>query len=267
MGLSDTWPIPLDHITQYIAFLSCIGFSPSSAKCHVSGLNFYSKLQNFDDFANSFVVRKMLEGMKRTKSRGTDTRLPITYELLSKIVGILPNICSSSYESKLFAAAFSIAFFGFLRVGEITHSKSNGVFNHTIGIEDVQVFDSSIQLHIASSKTDQYGSGVKLLISEQADNSVCPVFHLKHFLGVRPCLAGPLFCHFGGKPVTRYQFSSLLKKAVTTLGVSQARYGTHSFRIGCATYSAMKGFSDEKIKLMGRRKSPAFKTYIRVPCL
>lgn len=261
------WPLPLDHVTQFIAYLSCIDFSPTSVKCYIAGLNFYSKLQNYGDIANNFVVRKMLEGMKRVKSRGMDTRLPITLDLLRKILVILPKICSSNYESILFTTAFVTAFFAFLRVGEVTVSNSNSLPNHTIMIKDVIASPSNVQLYIASSKTDQFATGINMLISEQLDEMVCPVRNLRKFLGIRPHIEGPLFCHFGGNPLTRYQFTSMLKRALCTLGISQTNYGSHSFRIGCATHAAMQGFSDEEIQLMGRWKSKAYKNYIRIPRL
>jgi hypothetical protein len=48
-----------------------------------------------------------------------DVRLSITSEILDKILKRLPVVCSSHYEAWLFAAAFSMAYHGFLRVGEI----------------------------------------------------------------------------------------------------------------------------------------------------
>ena len=50
-------------------------------------------------------------------------RLPITFEMLNKILKRLPVVCSSPYEALLFAAAFSMACHGFLRVGEIVFTK------------------------------------------------------------------------------------------------------------------------------------------------
>jgi hypothetical protein len=43
--------------------------------------------------------------------------------MLNKILKRLPMVCSSPYEALLFAAAFSMACHGFLRVGEIVFTK------------------------------------------------------------------------------------------------------------------------------------------------
>ncbi|VDI00683.1 Hypothetical predicted protein [Mytilus galloprovincialis] len=74
-----------------------------------------------------------------------------------------------------------------------------------------------------------------------------------------------LFCHFDGKPLTKYQFSAILKKSLHALGIDNARWSSHSFRIGMATACAIEGLSDEKIKSLGRWKSGAYLRYIRTP--
>ena len=103
----------------------------------------------------------MLEGMKRTKS-SKDARLPITLELLTKIIDKLSSICFSSYEALLFATSFTFAFHGFLRVGEIVCTKS-GPAHQIIGLKDVTVVKvgdlQSIKVRINHSKKDQIGKG------------------------------------------------------------------------------------------------------------
>ena len=44
--------------------------------------------------------------------------------MLEKIILTLPSTCTNSYEADLYAAAFSLAFHGLFRVGELTvHSR------------------------------------------------------------------------------------------------------------------------------------------------
>ena len=73
-----------------------------------------------EDHTKSFFVGKLIEGMKRKGPRNKDLRMPISLNLLTKLIGALSYICQSSYETQLFASAFSLAFFGLLRVGEFT---------------------------------------------------------------------------------------------------------------------------------------------------
>ena len=75
---------------------------------------------------------------------------------------------------------------------------------------------------------------------------------------------GQFFCHFDGTPLTSFQCSVILKKALNVLGVKNANYKSHSFRIGMATTYAKEGVPDEKIKLLGRWSSNSYLRYIRV---
>ena len=75
----------------------------------------------------------MLEGFQRLK-QPSDSKLPITEELLDRIIRNLPNVCTSFYEADLFSSAFSVAFHGLLRVGEIVLRKS-WQKHQVIGIE------------------------------------------------------------------------------------------------------------------------------------
>ncbi|XP_071146703.1 integrase/recombinase xerD homolog isoform X2 [Mytilus edulis] len=260
----DLWPIPLHHITNYIAYMSFTGTAASTVKSYISGLSFFSKINNYTDCFNTFVVRKLLEGMKRSQNRPKDVRLPITLDLLLKINNVLPAVCHNDFETKLFQASFSLAFSGFLRVGELTADhKHASTQSHAIEYNDIKINLSSIEIRLRSSKTDQCCTGTTIVIDVRPGD-VCAVFALRNYLKVRPNVAGQLFCHFDGTPVTRYQFSGVLKKSLNVLGLSQGKYSSHSFRIGAATSAAMNGLSDSEIQAMGRWKSDAFRSYIRI---
>jgi len=83
---------------------------------------------------------------------------------------------------------------------------------------------------------------------------------------VRPSGGGPLFGHFDRSLLTRYQFTSVLKKCLHTLGIEEAQYASHSFRIGMATTLSMEGNADDRIKALVLWKSDSsYLKYIRVP--
>lgn len=105
-NLPDIWPIPLYHLCNFIAYLFQHHFSHSSISCYLSGISFYCKINQFEDTCQKFVVRKMLEGIKRTRIRTKDNRLPITRDLLSLIIKFLSFACNSQYEVLLFKAVF-----------------------------------------------------------------------------------------------------------------------------------------------------------------
>ena len=176
-------------------------------------------------------------------------------------------MCSSNFEASLFAAAFSVAFFGFFRVGELVSSSGAGL-EHVISIADVKFLNDNtlVELGLRSSKTDANAEGAVLAL-QALDTLFCPVKLLRRYIALRPSVAGPLFCHFGGQPLTRSQFNSVLCKACCALGMDCSKYRSHSFRIGAVSLASSKGLSDDEIRACGRwsEASFTFKRYIRIP--
>lgn len=64
--------------------------------------------------------------------------MPITREILKKLIEKRPVICSNLYETKLFTAAYITAFFGFFRVCEIATVKK-GNLGHEIQFDSIKV--------------------------------------------------------------------------------------------------------------------------------
>lgn len=262
-GYEILWPPPLRDVVQFVSYLSLKKCSYATARSYLSSISFQCKVQNLVDETKNFLVLKVLEGMRRI-GRSADARLPITLELLKQLVETLPGICHDTYETKLFRAAYLLAFFGFLRIGEFALSTGNGVHS-ILQVTDVQFQAnySKLLVLIKSSKTDQDRKGVSLVI-DRIEGILCPVAGLIDYLAVRPKIKGPLFIHLGKNPLTRYQFSAILEKALHVLGV-EGHYRAHSFRIGAATLAFEAGCTQDLIMEAGRWKSRAYRTYIRCP--
>ena len=256
------WPPTIEQLTLFIASLSLQGLSHSTASLYLCSIGFQCKIKNVKDSTKHYILSKILEGIKRSK-QGQAVRLPITVSILNLIVNKLPAVCVTSYESQLFKTAFCLAFFGFFRIGEITVSRKEYI-SKVIAIQDVVLdeINGTLKINLRFSKTDQSGKGATIILSKSGTN-VCPVKNMGMFLSIRPKLNGPLFCHHNGKPLTRYQFSSILKKSLTYANVNYQHYKTHSFRIGAATTAAELGHSVETIKLAGRWSSNAYKSYVQ----
>ncbi|CAC5387838.1 unnamed protein product [Mytilus coruscus] len=108
--LENIWPPPPSHITVFIAFLSLSGKSHNAAITYLSSINFRYKTAQYIDFSQNFIIKKMLEGMKRSNKR-KDTRLPITEEILSSIIiNALPSVFFSNFEATLFSSALDSLF-------------------------------------------------------------------------------------------------------------------------------------------------------------
>ena len=109
--LRDVWPAPLNDVMYYIAYLSYTGLSASTILTYISGLSYTHQLHSLEDNIKSFLVGKLLEGLRRKKPQKSDIRLPISISLLKRLIQSLSFVCFSAYESMLFASGFSLSFF------------------------------------------------------------------------------------------------------------------------------------------------------------
>ena len=89
-GIVQSWPLTISLISQFIDYSSCNGHAAATARSYISAINYKCKSQSLPDLSNSFIISKLLEGFSLTKTK-PDGHLPITLEVLCKIIGILPH--------------------------------------------------------------------------------------------------------------------------------------------------------------------------------
>ena len=157
LGLPQLWPAPSTHIAAFIACLSLEGLAPSIIGMYSAAVAYIHKINNWPDPTDNFLVHKLREGSRRS-GRSTDTRRPITINLLGKICNVLGGITSSLDEAALFRAAFLLAFFGFLRVGELTASNKSGDQSRILHDKNVWFLGTTLVVKLRFSKTDQRGN-------------------------------------------------------------------------------------------------------------
>ncbi len=264
-GLKQKWPVPVNDLLNFIAFLATQNLSPSTITAYMSGISYFHKINTLKDTTKLFIVSKALEGLKRTKGYNKDQRSPISIQVLTKLVQKSSCFCSSIYEATMFSAAFTLAFFALLRVSEFTknHSKSGPSSPKQIQLKHVKIVNDKVELIITYSKTQQRGTPTQIVVKANR-KQYCPVAALKKYLAIRPiCKNGDLFIHMNHSSLTTYQFNQVLKKALTFLDMHNDHIRSHSFRIGGTTYLKNNGVSDQQIMQLGRWKSNAFERYIR----
>jgi hypothetical protein len=54
-GIENIWSPPIDHLINYIAFLSEKGYSSATAKSDISGISYKIKINNLEDRTQSFI--------------------------------------------------------------------------------------------------------------------------------------------------------------------------------------------------------------------
>ena len=212
-----------------------------------------------------------MKGIKRCEAQqqnGTKERLPISPSILRKIKAVWESSASDPDTLMLWAACCT-AFFGFLRVGEMTvPSDSSYDASVHLSLADVAVDDSAaptvVRLRIKQSKTDPFRQGVDLFLGKTSTD-LCPVAALLNYLVTRGREPGALFHFRDGRLLTRQRFVEAVKTALRRAGVEEQKYNSHSFRIGAATTAAANGLEDSIVQTLGRWKSLAYLRYVQIP--
>ncbi len=261
-------PIFIQNLVFFIAQLSLENKSYNSISTYIRGISYYLKINNLQDITGSFIIKKMLEGAKRT-SHKPDIRCPITPTILTQLVSGAQYGCETNYESVMFQSVFLLAFFNFLRVSEFTvnSKKDQQTWHKCIALSDIHITPGGeLQLTIRFSKTDQVGKGTLLSIQKSQRGQLCPVVAMERYLAIRPPGAGPLYKHFDHAPLTKYEFTSVLKHLLSLCGI-KGNIKSHSFRIGAATWCFSNNIPENQIQEMGRwaQSSNCHKRYIRMP--
>lgn len=208
-------------------------------------------------------MRKTLEGWRRLQPPSSDMRRPITFDILTQIHKKLRAICWSKYEARLFSAAYSIAFFGALRIGEVVCEGRAPRAQRGILLSDLTLSANELIVQVRSSKTNQLGRGALLRLPAAQGSGPCPVRDTRRFLYLRPSSPGPLLSHADGSLLARHQFTRVMRRALAACGLPAAEFAAQSFRIGAATTAVHLGLSMERIKDLGRWKSNAYRAYVR----
>ncbi|XP_041435902.1 uncharacterized protein LOC121399387 isoform X2 [Xenopus laevis] len=244
----------------YVVWLTEQGKSAAFIDKRMAGLAFHFKLRGKEDLTKEFMIRQALKGLRKSK-HSKDTRRPISFDLLTRLQAALDHCCYTGYEAALFKAAFALAFFGAFRVGELV-SKSKSSQDGLL-LQDVKVFDDNITVRLRKSKTDSLGKGKDIVLFTVDGGVACPVGCVGRFLHLRGGAGKVFLQHENGMPLTRFQFNSMLKRTLGSIGVNPTEFGTHSFRIGAATEAAGLGLGDRMVMKIGRWESKRFRSYIR----
>ena len=145
-------PIFPATLALFIADLFGRNYASSTVNTYVSALGYFHCLAGHCDPTKTFYIIEMLKGYG-TLCHKLDSRLPITLPILVCMMQASNDVCVSQYQSYMFKAMCSMAFFAFLRIGEITVSKRDSFSGNLL------------QLGQVSKQCGQNGEVVSLVIT------------------------------------------------------------------------------------------------------
>ena len=248
----------------YVSQLS-LHSSSSNIKTHLAAIKHYALLLGYHNQIPPLPRLYMLtRAIKRTNGKRYNKakRLPITVSSLHKLKDYISSKFSKHNQTMLWAA-FTTAFFGFLRSSEFV-APTTKQFDpeQTLLISDLTQANSRLHLYIKASKTDPFSHGCTIRLSK-TNTLVCPVTALTQLYRIHS-KQGPLFTYDDGTFLTRRRLNHILKQALPSLA-TRGTTSSHSFRIGAATAAAAAGYPRWLIQHLGRWNSDCFRTYIRIP--
>ena len=158
-------------------------------------------------------------------------------------------------------AACTLAFFGFLWIGEMTVLDLSSYDPQVhLSISDTTFDHSSAPtvmfVNIKASKTHPFRKGVTQSLG-RTYHLLCPVAAMAAYFQVRGTNLSRAFHYKNGEPLTRRKFVDYLWRGLVATGIDHTKYNSHSFRIGAATTAAAKRIEDSIIKTLGQWESAA----------
>lgn len=246
-----------ESIKQFIAKLHLEGKAHATILTFISALNFHCKRYDITNSLSSHAVKAVLKGAKNLSVKNP----ALAHGCI--LFGQLKKLCAlarshyGEYEAALVCCAFSLAFFGFLRVGEYTVTSAG----HAVRADGCTVSRGSLMVTIPSSKCNR--SSVTIRLRAMAGHSgVCPVQCFQKYRKLRPVTRTTcLLLGSGRQALTPRCINNYLKVLGELAGLG--RLTSHAFRVGGATWAAAQGWSDARIRAHGRWASDAALGYVR----
>ena len=252
-------PVREVHLALYLQHVGGVTRSKSAVEEAVHAISWVHQISGLPSVTESPFVRATLAGLQRKLAKPKTKKEPVTKEMLARMVGSLSDDPSLS-DVRLVASAL-LAFAAFLRYDELAKLRCC----------DVAIKKDSMEVHIASSKTDQYRMGDRVLIA-RTGNCTCPVLMMERyferaqidreskqnlFRGIVSTKNGEHLRASGSISYTRMR--ELFLRKVEELGYDPKQFSLHSLRAGGASAAANAGVPDRLFKRHGRWKSETAK--------
>lgn len=219
---------------------------------HLTAIAQWHRYQGFRNPVDEPIVRKSMEGIRRTHGKPKKKAKALRLEHIGMIVDHLRHQPDSKRNARDLAIVLT-GFFSAFRRSELV----------SIQIQDLSWEPEGLVVHLPRSKTDQESAGTKRALPF-GDKNVCPGTAIKAWLGQSKLTEGPLFRSInrwdqvGDKALNPSAVNEILKG----LGVAcnfefVPDLSSHSFRRGLSTSAAREKVEFDLIKKQGGWKSDA----------
>ena len=218
----------------------------------VNGVSWVQKLAGFPPLSDSPFISIVLDGVQRRLAKPTILKEPFSNDMIVALVNSLGK--SPTLSDVCLVAACILAFSAFLRYDELARLR----------FSDVAFHDTHMEVHITSSKTDQYRQGNKVIVARTGSHtypmamleryyamgSITKDAKLRLFRGITSTRGGERLRSHGSLNYTRLR--QLFLQKLTSLGFDAKQFGLHSLRAEGTTATVQAGVPDRLFKRHGR---------------
>ena len=111
-----TFPVSRSNLAGFITHMFTANYASSTILSTVSAVSYSHKIVGLADPADNFYIKKLLVGINKS----VDFRRPIDLHMLGQLLSATKAVIPNKFTQLCVAAMHTLAFHGFLRIGEIT---------------------------------------------------------------------------------------------------------------------------------------------------
>ena len=247
-------------VALYLTYLSGKDVKMSTLRRRLVSIGMMHKLKGYYLDNKHPVIIENLMGIKRTKGSIQRGKKPILINHLKAIINVINKEKIEEIKKARDKAIILVGFGGGFRRTELI----------SIDCEDLEFVAEGVKITIKKSKTDQFGEGMIKGLPYFANETYCPVAHLKKWIKISNIKDGPIFrrftkgCSLTSNRLTDQSVVLLIKSYLELAGIENKNYSGHSLRSGFATVSAESGADERSIMAMtGHKTTQMVRRYIR----
>ncbi|BCV28312.1 MULTISPECIES: tyrosine-type recombinase/integrase [Gammaproteobacteria] len=244
-------PSDRDTVVRYL-LARAESLNPRTLDLHLTAISQWHHYQGLIDPVSDPLVRKTMEGVRRTHGQPKRKAKALRLEHVAQMVNHLRQLPTTKKKLRDIALVLT-GFFGAFRRSELV----------AIRYGDLVWEPEGLLIRLSSSKTDQQASGLVRALPFGAPDC-CPATAMKNWIELGGINEGPVF-----RPINRWDKiqpkalnPSAINELLKTLGNAcqfdfVPELSSHSFRRGLSTSAARERVDFELIKKQGGWKSDA----------
>ena len=263
-------PAEVDTLMEYVAYLASEKVEPApeggrgkkkgqqpltgphalaTIKRHLAAIRKAHQLAGHRLPATSDALNIVMEGIARTLGKRQEQAQAFTVEELKQAIRCIDLETSAGLRDR---ALLLLGFAGAFRRSELVD----------LNIEQLEFTERALLVHLAKSKTNQYGVVEDKAIFYAPNADFCPVRCLRAWLNLLGRTTGPLFVKI--PRATPGQMASPSDKRLSDISINKLvqkrlgpAYSAHSLRVSFVTVAVLNGQSHKAIKNQTKQKTDA----------